>query len=117
MAVDGKHSVVTAQPSVLRSQPPLQQVKDENAWLVRPPYELDAQLLPRVPLVKDHVEDLFPGTSAVHVAVSPVPKAPLAQHGEVQRATGLGEDCPGVVVGHIADIAVVDLEERVVTTV
>lgn len=115
MSVDGKHSVAAAQPSVLRGQPPLQQVKNKHAWLIRPSYEFNAELLTRVPFVKDHGEDLFPRRATVRVAVCSVPEAPLSQHGELQGAAGLGEDGSGIVVGYIADVTVVDLEERIGT--
>lgn len=62
--------------------------------------------------MKDHVEDLFPGRATVGVAVGPAPKAPLSQHAQVQRGTGLGKGGSGIVVRHIAGVTVVDLEEK-----
>ena len=58
------------------------------------------------------MEDVFPWRATVRVAVCPVPKAPLSQHSEVQCAAGLGENGSGIVVGYIADVTVVDLEEK-----
>lgn len=112
MSIDGEHSVIAAQPSVLCSQPPLQQVKNKNACLIGPSYEFNAKLFTRVPFVKDHMEDLFPWRAPIEVAVCPVPKAPLSQHGKLQRGAGLGEGGSGIVVRYIADVTVVDLEDK-----
>lgn len=112
MSIDGEYSVIAAQSSILCSQPPLQQVKNKNAWLIGPSYEFNAELFSRVPFVEDHVEDLFPWRAAVGVAVCSVPKAPLSQHGELHRSAGLGEGGSGVVVRYVADVTVVDLEEK-----
>lgn len=108
--VDGQHAVVAAEPPVLRGQPPLQQVEDEDARLVGPSHELDAQLLGRVPLVQDHLEDLLARRAALGVAVRAAAEAPLAEHGELQRAAGLRQHRAGVVVRHAADVVVVDLD-------
>lgn len=113
VAVDGEHAVVAAEPSVLGGQPPFQQVENENAWLVRPSHELDAQLFSGVPLVKGHVEDLFSRGSPLGMAGRAAAKAPLAQHGEPQGAAGLREDGARVVVRHVADVVAVDLKDLV----
>ena len=112
MAVDGQHPVVAAQPAVLGCQPPFQQVKDEDARFVGSAHEFDAELLSRVPLVQHHREDLLPGRAALGVAVRTAAEAPLSKHGELQRATGLRQHGPGIVVRHAADVVVVDLERK-----
>lgn len=113
VAVDGQHPVVAAQPAVLRRQPPFQQVEDEDARLVGPSDEFDAELFGRVPFVKNHLENLFRGRAAHGAAVRAAAAASLPEHGEVQRAAGLRQHGAGVVVGHAADVVVVDLEKRV----
>lgn len=87
MSIDGEHSVIAAQPSILCSQALFQQIKDKNTWFIGPSNEFNAKLFTRVPFVKDYVEDLFPGRATVEVAVGPVHKAPLSQHGQVQCGT------------------------------
>lgn len=46
------------------------------------------------------------------MAVRSAAEAPLPQHGEMQRAARLGKHGPGIVMGHIADIIVVDLKQQ-----
>lgn len=108
VSVDGEYSVVAVEPPVLCSQPPFQQVKNKNTWLISPSYEFNAKLFTRVPLMKSHMEDLF----SIRVAVCSVAKASLSKHSEMQRAAGLGENSSGIVMGHVADIIVVDLEKK-----
>lgn len=112
MPVDGQHSVIAAEPAVLGSQAPFQQVKDKNAGLICPSDQFNAELFPGVPFVKNHLEDLLPGRSAIGMAVCPAAEAPLPQHRELQRAAGLREDGSGVVMGHVADVIVVDLKKE-----
>lgn len=61
--------------------------------------------------MEQHLEDLVPWRAAVRVAVGTAAKAPLPQHCQLQRAAGLGKHGPGVVVGHVADVIVVDLRQ------
>lgn len=46
------------------------------------------------------------------MAVCSAAEASLAQHGEMQCAAGLGKHGPGIVMGHVADIIVVDLKQQ-----
>lgn len=108
--IDGEHAVTAAEPPILRGQPPFQQVKNENSRLICPSHELNAELFAGVAFMKSHVEDVFPRGGRVRVVMRAVPKASLAKHGEKEGAAGLREHGAGVVVGHVADIVVVDLE-------
>lgn len=63
--------------------------------------------------MKQHLEDLVPRCAAVPMAVCSAAEASLAQHGEMQCAAGLGKHGPGIVMGHVADIIVVDLKNLV----
>lgn len=38
-------------------------------------------------------------------------EAPLPQHRQMQCVAGLGEHGPGIVMGHVADVIVVDLQQ------
>lgn len=62
--------------------------------------------------MKQHLEDLVPRCAAVCMAVCSAAEAPLAQHGEMQHAARLGKHGPGIVMGHVADIIVVDLKQQ-----
>lgn len=108
--IDGEHAVTAAEPPILRGQPPFQQVKNENARLICPSHELNAELFAAVAFMKSHVEDVFPRGGPVRVGMRAVTKASLAKHGEKEGAAGLRQHGSGVVVGHVADIVVVDLE-------
>lgn len=112
MSVDGEHTVIAAEPPVLCGQSPFQQVKNKNTWLVSPSHEFNAQLFPRVPLVKNHMEHFFSWRATFRMRVCSVAKAPLPKHREMQRAAGLGKDGSGIVMGHIADVTIVNLEKK-----
>lgn len=55
------------------------------------------------------MEDLVPRRTAIGMVVCTAAKAPLPQHRQMQRAAGLGEHGPGIVMGHVTDVIVVDL--------
>lgn len=110
--IDSQHFVVATEPAVLSSQAAFQKVKDENPRLVRSAHQLDAELFVGVTLVQGHVETILSLREAVTVVVSSAPKASLSEHGQVQRRARLGKDGPGMVVGHVADIKVIDLKEK-----
>lgn len=61
--------------------------------------------------MEQHLEDVVPRRTAVRVAIGTAAEAPLPQHCQVQRAAGLGEHGAGVVMGHVADVVVIDLQQ------
>lgn len=111
MPVDGQHPIIAAQPAVLGCQAPFQQVQDKHTGLICPSNQLNAKLFTRVPFMKNHVEDLLPGRAAVGMGMCPAAKAPLPQHREVQCGARLGKHSSGIVMRHIADVIVVDLQK------
>lgn len=111
--VDGQHAVVAAEPAVLSSQAPFQEVEDENARLVGPAHQLDAQLLAGVALVQGHLEAVLPpGARRVPVGVRAAAEAPLPQHRQVQHRARLRQHGSSVVVGHVADVKAIDLRHN-----
>lgn len=46
------------------------------------------------------------------MVVCSVAKAPLSKHSKMQHVARLGKDSSGIVMGHVADIVVVDLEKK-----
>lgn len=109
--VNGQHAVVTAEPAVLGSQAPFQEVEDENPRLVCSAHELDAKLLAGVALVQGHLEAvLAPGARRLRVCVRAAAEAPLPQHRQVQHRARLGQHGSGMVVGHVAYVKAIDLQ-------
>jgi hypothetical protein len=58
------------------------------------------------------MENLLAERVPIRMVVCSVAKAPLSQHRQMQCGTGLGKDSSGIVMGHIADIIVIDLEKK-----
>ena len=110
--VDGKHAIIAAEPPILCSKPPFQQVKNKNSWLICPSYEFDAKLFTGVPFMKNHMENLFSWRVPIRMVICSVTKASLSKHCELQGAAGLRKDSSGIIVGHIANIIVVDLKKK-----
>lgn len=108
--INGQHAVIAAEPAVLGSQAPFQEVEDENPWLVRPAHEFDAELLAGVPLVQGDLEAVVAARARrVAVRVGPAAEAPLPQHRQLQHRARLRQHGPGVVVGHVAYVKAVHL--------
>lgn len=112
MPIDGKHAIIAAEPPILCSKPPFQQVKNENSWLICSSYKFDAKLFTRVSFMKNHMENLFSETVPIRKTMRSVTKASLSKHSELQGTAGLRKDSSGIVVGHIANIIVVDLKKK-----
>lgn len=115
MPVDGKHSVVAAEPAILSSQSPFQEVKNEDSRLICPANEFNAKLLAGVAFVQRDLEAVLPrggGGGGLGVAVRAAPEAPLSQHGEVQHRARLRQHSSSVVVGHIADVKAIHLKKK-----
>lgn len=112
MPINGQHTVAAAEPPILCGQAPFQQVENENTRLISPPHELNAELFTGVALMERHVEDVFSWRGPFRMAVRSVTKTSLTKHSEMQGAAGLWKHSSGIVVGHIADIVVVDLKYK-----
>lgn len=113
MSINCKYTVVAAEPAVLSSQPPFQKVKNKNSWLIRSAYKFNAKLLAGVAFMERHLEAVFPqGAGAVGVVVRAAAEPPLSQHGEVQHRARLGKHSSSVVVGHVAYVEAVDLQNN-----
>lgn len=118
--VDGKHSVVAAEPAILSSQSPFQEVKNEDSRLICPAYEFNAKLFAGVAFVQRDLEAVLPrgrgggggGGGGLGVAVRAAPEAPLSQHGEVQHRARLRQHSSSVVVGHVADVKAIHLKKK-----
>lgn len=109
--INGQHAVITAEPAVLSSQTPFQEVEDKNPWLVRSAHQLDAELLAGVALVQGHLEAVLPpGARRVRVGVRAAAEAPLPQHRQVQHRARLRQHGSSVVVGHVAYVKAIDLQ-------
>lgn len=108
--VNGQHAVIAAEPAVLSSQAPFQEVEDEHPRLVRPAHQLDAELLAGVALVQGHLEAVLArGARRVGVAVRAAAEPPLPQHRQLQHRARLRQHGPRVVVGHVAYVKAVHL--------
>lgn len=119
VAVDGQHTVVYPQPPVTGSQPPLQQVEDEDAMFVRPAHQLNAQLFIWSPLNEDHMQAVIPDGGGVcgeglggGVVVGTVTVALLAQYGQPQQCAGLLQSRHSITVRHVTDVYTIDLKGR-----
>lgn len=128
--IDGQDTVAHAQLAVSCGQPPLQQVEDVDSVLVRPPHQLDAQLLIRRAFVQDHVDAVIPDGEVVHavgrvahhhlltvpvrvaVRVGAIAVTLFPEHRQPQELAGLLEGRHGVAVGHVANVDAVHLAEQ-----
>jgi len=82
MPVDGQHAVTDTQLPIPSRQAPLQQVKDIDSVLLRPPHKLNAQLLFWSAFVQDHMDAVIPqgmvGEAVRRVAPCTIVAVPVA---------------------------------------
>lgn len=126
VSIYGQDTVAHAQLTVPCSQAPLQQVEDVDSMLIRPPHQLDTQLLVRCALVQDHVDAVIPDREVhavgrvahrhlvampvwVAVRVGVVAVALFPEHCQPQELAGLLEGGHSVAVRHVADVDAVHL--------
>lgn len=83
MPIDGEHAIIAAEPPVLRSKPPFQEVKNKNSWLICPSYKFDAELFTIVSFIKNHMENLFSWRVPIRMAIQSVTEASLSKHSEL----------------------------------
>lgn len=102
-------------------------MEDVDSVLIRPPHQLDTQLLVRCALVQDHVDAVIPDREVVHavgrvahrhlvavpvwvaVRVGAVAVALFPEHRQPQELAGLLEGGHSVAVRHVADVDAVHL--------
>lgn len=114
MSIDGQHAVVLLQLAVSVGYPAIQHVEDEHPRFVHLAHQFYSQLLLGATFVENHMETVIPRSIGIqHLSIAPASELLLTQHSEPQHLTGLSQEVQGVVVGDIADVHSVDLEDDV----
>lgn len=126
LLVDRQHPVVAPQSAILRRQASIQQIQHEHPRLVRPPDQLDAELLGRVSLVQRDPQrggagrgPLGCGAGGVRYSRGggggggggrrPRGTATLPEHSQLQGGAGPRQGGAGKTVRHVTDVHVVHL--------